>query len=136
VRGRCHAPAIFYSWERPSTHFTRLGRAPGPVLTGAESLTPTGIRSLDHPVTILTELPDTVLYTVTIIEVYVMKSSVLPAELQVHACILHCTTILFVVCRVLILCPLICWQRKASLLSGEQSDATWSVSHWLVVVLP
>ena len=49
VRGQRHAPAALYPRERPGTHCTEGWLAPGPVWTGAENLTPTGIRSPDRP---------------------------------------------------------------------------------------
>jgi len=49
VRSQQHAPAALYPRERTGTHFTGGWVAPEPVWTGAENLTPTGIRSLDRP---------------------------------------------------------------------------------------
>jgi hypothetical protein len=46
VGGQRHAPAALPP-ERPGTH--SIEWAPGPVWTGAENLSPTGIRSPDHP---------------------------------------------------------------------------------------
>jgi hypothetical protein len=49
VRGQRHAPAALYPWERPNAHCTGGWVGPGLVWTSAKNLTPTGIRSPDHP---------------------------------------------------------------------------------------
>ena len=40
---------LFIPWERPGTHCTGAGWAPGPDCTGAENLPPSGIQTPDHP---------------------------------------------------------------------------------------
>ena len=50
VRGQRHAPAALYPGKDPVPIVQEAGWAPGPVLTGAENLVPTGIRSPDRPV--------------------------------------------------------------------------------------
>jgi len=61
VRGQRHAPAALYPGKNLIPTVQVFGWAPGPVWTGLENLTPTGIRSPDHParssVAIPTELP-------------------------------------------------------------------------------
>ena len=50
VDGQRHAPAASHPRNRPDTRCVQgAGWAPGPAWTGTENLTPTGIRSLDHP---------------------------------------------------------------------------------------
>jgi hypothetical protein len=49
MRGQRHAPAAFYPWKDSVPIVQEVGWAPGPVWTGAENLTPTGIRSPDRP---------------------------------------------------------------------------------------
>jgi len=49
VRGQRHAPAALYPWKGPVPIVQEAGWAPGPVWTGAEHLTPTGIRFPDRP---------------------------------------------------------------------------------------
>jgi hypothetical protein len=49
VRGQRHAPAAFYPRERSIPIVQEAGWAPGPIWTGAEHITPTGIRSPDRP---------------------------------------------------------------------------------------
>ena len=49
VDGQGHAPAALPPGKRPGTHLQEAGWALGPVWTGAENLTPTGIRSPDRP---------------------------------------------------------------------------------------
>jgi hypothetical protein len=46
VSGQQHATTALYPRERPGTHCTEAGWAPGPVWTGGKS-SPTGIRSPD-----------------------------------------------------------------------------------------
>jgi len=48
VGGQRHAPTPLTP-ERLGTHLQEAGWAPGPVWTGVENLTPTGIRSPDRP---------------------------------------------------------------------------------------
>ena len=49
VGGQRHAPAALPPGKRPGTHYTEAGWAPGPVWTGAENLSPTGIRPPNRP---------------------------------------------------------------------------------------
>ena len=49
VRGQRHAPAALYPGKDPVLIVQVAGWAPGPVWTGAENLTPTGILSPDRP---------------------------------------------------------------------------------------
>jgi hypothetical protein len=49
VGGQHHAPAAIYPGKRPGTHCIGGWVGPGPVWTGAENLTPTGIRSPGRP---------------------------------------------------------------------------------------
>ena len=42
-------PGRFPSWKDPVPIVLEAGWAPGPVWTGSENLTPTGIRSPDRP---------------------------------------------------------------------------------------
>jgi hypothetical protein len=49
VGGQRHAPATLPPGKRTGTHCAGAGWAPGPVWTGAGNLSPTGIRSPDHP---------------------------------------------------------------------------------------
>ena len=49
VGGQRHAPAALPPGKDPVTIVQEAGWAPGPVWTGAENLTPTGIRSPDRP---------------------------------------------------------------------------------------
>jgi hypothetical protein len=49
VGGHCHAPATFTPGKDPASIVQETGWAPGPVLTGAENLASTGIRSPDRP---------------------------------------------------------------------------------------
>jgi hypothetical protein len=49
VRGQHHALAALYPWKDPVPIVQEAGWAPGLVRTGAENLTPTGIRSPDRP---------------------------------------------------------------------------------------
>jgi len=50
VRGQRHTLATLSPGKDPVPIVQEAGWAPGLVWTGAENLTPTGIRSLDHPV--------------------------------------------------------------------------------------
>ena len=45
LSGQSHAPTALPPVKGPGTHFEKAGLAPGPVWTGAEILTITGIRS-------------------------------------------------------------------------------------------
>jgi hypothetical protein len=47
--GSVSRPGLTLPRERPGTHRTGAGWAPGPVWTGAENLARTGIRSPDRP---------------------------------------------------------------------------------------
>ena len=49
VSGQRHAPAALYPGKDPVPIVQEAGWAPGPVLTGAENLAATGIRSPDRP---------------------------------------------------------------------------------------
>jgi len=49
VGGQRHAPAAFTPGKDPVTIVQEAGWAPGPVWTGAENFTPTGIRFPDIP---------------------------------------------------------------------------------------
>ena len=49
VGGQRHAPAAFTPEKVPVPIVQENGRVPGPVWTGAENLTPTGIRSPNRP---------------------------------------------------------------------------------------
>jgi hypothetical protein len=49
MRGQRHVPAAFYPRKDPVPIVQEAGWAPGPVLTGAENLSPTGVRSPDRP---------------------------------------------------------------------------------------
>jgi hypothetical protein len=47
--GQRHASAPFTTGKDPIPIVQEAGWAPGPILTGAENLAPTGIRSLERP---------------------------------------------------------------------------------------
>ena len=49
MEGQRHAPAALYPGKDTVPIVQEAGWAPGPVWTGAKNLTPTGIRSPDHP---------------------------------------------------------------------------------------
>jgi hypothetical protein len=49
VRGQRHAPAVLYPGKDPVPIVQLAGWTPGPLWTGAENLTATGIRSPDRP---------------------------------------------------------------------------------------
>jgi hypothetical protein len=49
VSGQQHAPAAFTPGKDPVPILQEAGWASGPVWTGAENLTPTGIRPPDRP---------------------------------------------------------------------------------------
>jgi hypothetical protein len=49
VGGQRHMPAALPPGKDPVPIVKEAGWAPGPVWTGVENLTPTGIRSLDRP---------------------------------------------------------------------------------------
>ena len=49
MRGQRHAPAALYPGKDAVPIVHEAGWAPGPVWTGGENLTPTGIRSQDRP---------------------------------------------------------------------------------------
>ena len=48
VGGQRHTPAALLPGKGPVTQLQVAGLTPGPVWTGAENLTPTGIRSPDR----------------------------------------------------------------------------------------
>jgi len=64
-RGQPHAPASSTPGKDPVPIVQEVGWAPGPVWSGAENLSPNGIRSPDRPgsssVAIPTELPNSII---------------------------------------------------------------------------
>jgi hypothetical protein len=52
MRGQRHAPDALYPRKNSDTNLQEAGWARGPVLTGAEEVASTGIRSPDRPVAI------------------------------------------------------------------------------------